>query len=297
MTTRCKDGVVVWEGLTPFHPLTGELLPQGKRKTRAIVYLKWPDAGNKKIGYMAQTWIFLADVLPSQGIKLKLDRGICGKCIRAGGNKCYVEVGKLDKMWESLPFCRRMTPEAAGRILRELGAPLRIGAYGDPAAVPAGVWKDLTRYIGYSGYTHTPENLPELRGKIMASADSVEDARRLQKEGWQTYRIRNWDTEGNLEPLLPGEIACPADSHTEKGHLRMSQGLPLKSCANCLLCGSKIKKSVAIPEHSGVTMSRLARLKSAGKLTPTSPYRKRITADDIIQGAMQGMTKRKLPVL
>lgn len=261
---RCENGLVVWEGPSRFDG-----------KSPVVVYLQL-DSDNKKIGRMAQAWILRADMPPHEAVRRKLDRAICGECPRTGGRGCYVVTNRLVKLWNTIPFCERVEPEVAAR--RIAGMRLRIGAYGDPAAVPASVWKALTRFtLGHTSYTHSPGKSPTLRGMSMASAESPEHARELQAQGWKTYRIRRWTPENVPEPLLPGEIECPADEHSSRGKRT--------SCAECLLCGSRQKKNVAIVEHSGSTMSRLARLRKKGLL----PEKKTVTAKDIVRGALDQM--------
>jgi hypothetical protein len=163
---RCKNGLVVWEGPSRF---TGDPI---------VVYLQFPGSGNQKIGLMAQAWILRADMKPHEAVSRKLDKAICGECPRTGGRGCYVTTHRLVKMWDSLPFCQRVSPEIAAK--RIAGMKLRIGAYGDPGAVPSSVWKALTRFtLGHTSYTHSPGNLKALQGQSMASAESPEHAKKL----------------------------------------------------------------------------------------------------------------------
>jgi hypothetical protein len=89
----------------------------------------------------------------------------------------------------------------------------------------------------------------------MASAESDLDAARLQAGGWRTYRIRSVDRDGRPEALSRGEVACPGSV----------EGGKVTACAWCLLCdGSRAgdtRRSIAIVDHSGSTVSRVARLR------------------------------------
>jgi hypothetical protein len=83
----------------------------------------------------------------------------------------------------------------------------------------------------------------------MASCETVEEAERLQGQGWRTYRMRQVDAQGRPEPLLAGERVCPK---THEGGARTA-------CAWCLACDGtegKIAKSYAAIDHSSTAIRR-----------------------------------------
>jgi hypothetical protein len=114
---------------------------------------------------MVQTYILRADMSPVAASNLGLDRSVCGDCDlrwftwrirkRETGEtraKCYVNVGWLTGIWRSwnagnMP---RISPAELGDIIEASGMPVRQGAYGDPAVVPADVWAQLDRRRGTS---------------------------------------------------------------------------------------------------------------------------------------------------
>jgi hypothetical protein len=95
---------------------------------------------------------------------------------------------------------------AADRIA---GRMVRLGAYGDPAAVPYAVWQALlARVAGHTGYTHQWRAFPEFSAWIMASCDSSADRVMARVLGFRTFRVApaaDWTREA-------GEILCPASA-------------------------------------------------------------------------------------
>lgn len=244
MSVSANTGAVVYEGASRF---------DGRP---VVVVLTW-QTSNAKTGPMVQAWILRTDVSPADAVRSGEDRTICGDCPRRSGHGCYVNTANAPRaVWAKYTRgeYERLGPRTAARRLT--GQRLRIGAYGDPAAVPASLWWALTAHTaGHTGYTHSPEHAPELKGLVMASAETELAADRLQAHGWRTYRVRALDREGNAEPLAKGERVCPASV----------EGGKKTACAWCLACDGadpdKRQRSIAIIDHSGVALSRLARIR------------------------------------
>jgi hypothetical protein len=111
--------------------------------------------------------------------------------------------------------------------------PVRMGAYGDPAMVPADVWDSiLYKVAAWTGYTHqwrkfkSPKSL-KLMSLVMASADSKQDRLDAILQGFRTFRVRT-----SNESILPGEFPCPASEE---------QGKKLQ-CDDCMACDGGISK-------------------------------------------------------
>src|SRR4029077_6672547 len=108
-----------------------------------------------------------------------------------------------------------LTLLGAGRIVR-------LGTYGDPAAVPAYIWAQLTaRATGRTGYTHQWRNIngrmpwahvQALKSLCMASADTESDAAEAQSLGWRTFRV----TMPGDRDRTPVEAVCPASAEAGK---------------------------------------------------------------------------------
>ena len=189
-------------------------------------------SSNAKTGAMAQVWILRADVSPLRALETGADYSICGGCRHRGtrpaqrratpeGRTCYVQVARAPQtVWHA--YRRGRYPLAEGGEL--VGRLVRLGAYGDPLAVPSEVWAEaLAGARGWTGYTHQWQAQPAhpMRSAIMASADTASEASWARANGWRYFRVT-----GNSEPSLPREVTCPASS--EAGQRT--------TCHDCRLC-------------------------------------------------------------
>lgn len=194
---------------------------------------------NPKTGDMLQSWILMRDVHPHEAIVSSKDQSICGDCIHRkqedGTRSCYVSMNAPGAVWKAYQrgSYRFVDPESAGEIIA--GRKIRIGAYGDPAMVPAEVWRSLIRNCPLTtGYTHQWRSVgSEYRDFCMASADSAKDVADAEALGYRTFRCINPEEE-----LLENEIVCPASEEAGK----------LTKCEDCGLCaGSLDTRSNRIP--------------------------------------------------
>lgn len=205
-------------------------------------------SANSKTGAMLQTYILRADMRPTDAIKIGADASICGDCVHRGdgtgkGRTCYVNVGQGPLVvWKT--FTRGGYPHASSAseiIDAGRSRTVRLGSYGDPAAVPAHVWQALTSHAkAHTGYTHQWRTAGALRGLCMASADSVTEASEAQAQGWRTFRV-----------ALPShvtrtsvEVVCPAS--VEGG-----RKLLCEQCKACSGAQSGRKGSIVIQAHGG----------------------------------------------
>lgn len=194
-------------------------------------------ARNRKTGLVLQTWIMRDDVAPHIALKTGEDASVCGDCMHrpANGGACYVRVFQAPLVvWKAARRNRYATAEDMGAIA-DAGADrvVRLGSYGDPAAVPAGVWRALvSRAKAHTGYTHQWRNALAIADLCMASADSPEEAAQAQAQGWRTFRVR-----APSEPVMPREFVCPASK--EAG--------AKTDCASCRACGGNTSKAKASP--------------------------------------------------
>jgi hypothetical protein len=133
---------------------------------------------------------------------------------------------------------------------------VRVGSYGDPAAVPVYIWKAILKHAsGNTGYTHHWRTASlEFKNFLMASADTVDDAFEAKALGYRTFRVR-----GDAEPLLKNEIACPASKE-------MDYKTTCNACKGCGGIGSKAKVSFAIMDHGPIArMKRMQEERKAAK--------------------------------
>ena len=201
---------------------------------------------NVKTGDMVQTFILRADQSPLAAIDSGADASICGDCVHRGADgrarTCYVDVGKsvqsVYSAWTRGAY-PLTSPAQGARMLT--GRAVRLGAYGDPAAIPAQHWRALLkRAAGRTGYTHQwrQAHAQQLRELVMASADSAQERDTARAMGWRTFRVRGAD-----ESLGAREFACPASP--EGGNRRQ--------CVDCQACDGAARgpaqASVAIVVH------------------------------------------------
>ncbi len=213
---------------------------------------------NKKTGNMAQVYILRRDVDPITASRSGADYAICGDCKhrgKANPNKttgwaddrsCYVNLGQgPGQVFKAYKAGKYKTATLNELPAIGSGAFIRLGAYGDPMAVPSHIFRALlSKAKGHTGYTHQADTLPDdNHSSMMISADTPEQAQSLHDQGKRTFRvipIKQWQDKGHAS-LLPHEILCPASKEAGKR----------VTCSDCLLCsGQHTKaKSIAIPAH------------------------------------------------
>lgn len=244
-----------------------------------IVALATLGSSNVKTGPMVQTWILRADALPTEASKAGTDSSVCGDCPRrhATGGDCYVTLFQAPRsVWDHWNRNGRPGPnwldedfEALWRNAQAHG--VRLGSYGDPAAVPWTVWADFLGRLRprvHTGYTHQWRNLKRramyapttydfnrlheqytwLRDNVMASCDSTEDALTARTLGWRYFLA----LAPGAEPP-PNTVLCLAE-RTEKA----------RSCEECGICngaqGRERRASVHLVEHGARSTGKHKRL-------------------------------------
>ena len=208
---------------------------------KPIVAIALASLANRKTGPAVQTYIMRSDIHPVDASKQRLDISVCGDCFHRGDThktrSCYVTLGHGPaSVWRS--YINGGYKHANSRdILRFSGEFIRLGSYGDPAAVPIGVWRNLIKIggSGHSGYTHNAQYQPEITTLCMVSSDSEREALSAQAAGFKTFRVKL-----EIDPLLPGEKTCPGS--IEAGHA--------SNCNRCKQCtGSSAKRNFAVNVH------------------------------------------------
>lgn len=242
---RRPNSLVIWQGQSLIDGAPLIVIASGLRSSK-----------NLKTGDMVQTYILRADVSPLAAVRAGADASICGTCIHRGaaangsGRTCYVEVGKgPEAIWKA--WQRGRIP-AAGAEPVATGRTVRLGTYGDPAAVPADIWRGLLRgSAGRTGYTHQWRTAwidISLRTLVMASADTPADRHAAVAAGWRTFRVAL-----PSDPVrLPGESVCPASAEAGKK----------LTCAQCRACsGANGRRgTIVIAAHGGfAVMSNVRR--------------------------------------
>ena len=234
-----SNGIEIWRGPSELDGSPIMLIATGLKASSL----------NTKTGNMIQTWILRSDMSPVEAVKTGADLAICGDCKHRGGEvdgvhgikrACYVTVWQAPRsVFES--HGRGIYPRPMRGETRALfaGRSVRLGAYGDPAAVPLYVWRNVLRDIGsVTGYTHAWRNCdPGFARYCMASADSAVEKLEAESKGYRAFRVKL-----ATDPRLPGEVSCPASK--EAGQKT--------NCAACKACGgmfAKARAGIVIDAH------------------------------------------------
>jgi len=219
----------------------GPSMIDGERIVAIVVGLA--GSKNAKTGAMVQTYIIRPDMAPIEAVRAGADASICGGCKHrgdgmGGARSCYVTlIHGPHQVYGA--FLRGSYPDASPEEVAHIvaGRMIRLGTYGDPAAVPLPVWQALLRWAaGHTGYSHQWRTLTEAWSRlVMASVDSIEEMDEAHARGWRTFRV-------GAEPVLGVEINCPASK--EAGQRTQ--------CIDCLLCmgtTSRSPRSIQIAPH------------------------------------------------
>lgn len=203
-------------------------------------------SSNTKTGAMIQTYILRSDVGPVEAVKTGKDASICGGCRHRGdgtgkGRSCYVTLFHGPRAVYDA-YKRGSYPTAKPKVAAQFfkDRMVRLGSYGDPAAVPIHVWNSiLTQSAGHTGYTHQWGRIaPQWAKLVMASADSEEEMTEAHAKGYRTFRVTPYAHE-NIHGL---EVICPASEEAGKK----------TSCIECKACmgtSGKAKASIQIAAH------------------------------------------------
>ena len=200
-----------------------------------IVAILTLNSTNVKTGNMAQLWILAQNTAPHIAKKEGKDDAVCGDCPIK--KECYVLTfqGPLS-VWNAYKRGSYMDltrfKKVPALLIRRLI--IRFGAYGDPAALPKSLIKNIAENCkDFTGYTHQ-WNKPKfkfLKNYFMASVESVGLAIHAASLGFRTFRIKSKD-------MLLGdtEIICPSDTGVK--------------CIDCKLCnGGKQAANIVIDAH------------------------------------------------
>ena len=143
--TKKPIGIVLWKGKS---------LLDGKRIMVIATGIWGRGSKNKKTGDMIQTYIIRRDIHPMLARRMGMDFSICGDCKHREQSTCYVNlchgpIGVFNALVDGsyMPWEDRDLELFKDRFIR-------IGSYGDPAAVPYEVWENICDVVkGYGIYS------------------------------------------------------------------------------------------------------------------------------------------------
>lgn len=254
---------------------------------QSIVVLATLRSRNVKTGGMVQIWIMRADMTPVRASKKSTDRSVCGDCPRRHALRglrdvlgkllaadCYVLVHNAPQSsWKAWNRAGRPSGDIAATALAiaktAVRSGVRMGAYGDPAAVPFYVWRDLFAAlppnITRTGYTHQWRSTlftgplayahrDWCRENLMASCDTPDEAMQASAAGWRYFLA-----------MMPGQaspersIECLADRDVKP-----------RTCETCGICdgtgGKASRASVYIVEHGARSGAKAKRVNALAVL-------------------------------
>lgn len=195
---------------------------------KPIVAIATRGSENRKTGDMIQTWILRRNVKPTEAIKLGLDRSICGDCYHRGTatrpRTCYVNVGQAP---QSVWLAYKRGSYERGPLPTD--KPVRMGAYGDPVAVPWKAWEGIHDAPSWTGYTHQWRTLlaHPFRNVLMASCDSTLEMIEAAKAGWRAFVVERTAPAGAIE--------CPSERGTQCADCGLCAGLQHASAPNIFI--------------------------------------------------------------
>ena len=210
-------------------------------------------SSNSKTGDMPQVWIIRSDVHPVEALRDGSDSAICGACphrpklrgadaLKKSSRSCYVNVMSFNGIFKKFIAggYPDVSPAELGAMLT--GRRIRLGAYGDPAAVPLEVWRDLCASCESTGYSHQWRDCDCGYAEFcMASCDSPVDVIKATAAGWRVFWVQN-----GVEPVRRVESVplawCPASKESGR----------VTTCSECMACSgtrSGRRSNVAIMLH------------------------------------------------
>ena len=223
---------------------------------KPIVAIVTFGSNNTKTGNMPQIWIIRSDIHPVDALKTGEDVSICGNCIHRpkelGDNalkeksrSCYVNTMSMSAIYKKYKKGGYKKP-GLDQIAKKLNKQnVRLGAYGDPCAVPIEVWDTILKNCKSTGYTHQWRTCDKGYQKYcMASCDNSIDVTLATSEGWRVFYVQNTNDYSNIHRQVNNiKLAqCPASRE-------MNKVTTCFACMNCSGLRSGLKSNITIAIH------------------------------------------------
>ena len=187
-----------------------------------IVVIGINTSQNIKTGGMLQTYILNMHETPLNSMKGEEGQAICGNC-KHRGTSCYVRVEQAPTgIYKA--YKRGSYPKLTEQETIEFfsGQHVRMGTYGDPAAINGYQWRIwLQKAKGNTGYTHQWRTT-DIKDLCMASTDTNEEYYEAKSLGWRCFNVMN----KNQQQPVGKSFICPA-----------SEAMGKKvQCHDCMAC-------------------------------------------------------------
>jgi hypothetical protein len=219
-----------------------------------IVVILTTGSKNSKTGAMHQLWILREDIYPLDAVNLREDTAICGDCKHrkdaiTGKRSCYVSIvyGGPAAVYRSYKN-GKYAEQPVNALAQHIRSPVRIGAYGDPAAVPQQIMQSIMQQIStanqsWTAYTHQwPQpKFNYLREFCMASVDNESEHALAAANGWRTFLTRetNKSNSSNLIHLPTRNKSIFLNSQRLVNCPASKEAGARTTCASCTLCNGK----------------------------------------------------------
>ena len=240
---KIPNGYIAYKGASRFDGAPILLL---------ITAIKTPSSNRKTTG-MLQTWIMREDMHPQEALKTGADISVCGNCpLRPEEGKervCYVNPMSFGQVYKAYAAGQYPVLEDFSKLAYKNIA-IRLGSYGDPAAVPLDIWdKVVSKMIYHTGYTRqwaNPDNA-EYKKYLMASCFTAEEQQKAKALGWRTFRVKSKDDL----IITKTEVICPSSAAANYK----------KICLTCRLCdGGHSKANDIVVDVHGNGLKYFAKL-------------------------------------
>jgi hypothetical protein len=213
-------------------------------------------SSNSKTGDMPQVWILRSDMHPVDALRTGADKAICGNCphrpqvtgadaLKKSSRTCYVNVMSFNGIYKAFAGGKYAVANLEELSVALTGKHVRIGAYGDPAAVPVAVWDVLLANCRSTGYTHQWRTCDQkFASYCMASCDNPIDVSLATSEGYRTFYVQNVESYDIAERTV-GAIKmahCPASKE-------MGRKTTCSACMACSGTRSGLHSNITIVLH------------------------------------------------
>jgi hypothetical protein len=218
-----------------------------------IICVATLESSNIKTGNMVQVWILPKDQDPLDALHAGNNESACGSCPLQGtwnsdlgkmeNRVCYVNIGQAPKaVCRSYRAGRYPIYDHGRHSVLFRSREIRIGAYGDPAALPTA----LVRYLaaignGWTGYSHQLFWIDQRRANalaryLMVSCHTPAQHAEARRRGWRSFVAVH-----PKQKRPENAIECPNYTHGVQ-------------CADCQLCQgtSKRAKDIYVIAHGKV---------------------------------------------
>jgi hypothetical protein len=200
---------------------------------------------NEKTGGMIQTYFFVKETNPADAVSKGIDSKVCFDCPFAGGQGCYVAIGKapmgMYRKWKRGGYQHLIDLSLVS------GRKFRFGSYGEPILLPIEIVRAIAQASdGWTAYTHQWRNPVNFKYQpyFMASTSDNDDAIAMSY-GWRTFCVTDKEDSTKVEcPASHEAIYKASMRHAWQSLYGATKQWKQANCQDCGLCSGKTRKTV-----------------------------------------------------